>query len=251
MTAVTARSTAPTPAALLRGRPRSGVGLGHGFVDAEGYVLALTGLGAPRLPNGLELAHPVAVAAGARALVGQGALRLEEVPDVEVRPGPRWDPRPHVRFVPVVSPALEPACLGLVGWGPGLTPLGDDLLCGYLAALALLGAPVPAGWLPPPGATTTLSRTLLRHARRGQLPEPAHSMTRDGDLAPLLSWGHTSGKALLLGFACAARQLRCVPGRPSATVDGTQASAIELPLPSGTRRFEVSVCAIGAARTPR
>ncbi len=248
MSVVTARSAAPTPAALLRGRPRSGVGLGHGFFDAEGYVLALTGLGAPRLPNGLELAHDVVADAGARVRAGRGALRFEDAADLEVRPGPRWDPRPAVRFVPVTSPALEPSCLSLVGWGPGLTPLGDDLLCGYLAGLALLGVPAPSTWLPPSGATTTLSHTLLRHARRGQLCEPAHAMMGDGDLAPLLSWGHTSGRALLLGFACAARELCGVQGRWSSAKPGDSASTIELSLPSGTRCFDVSMCAVGPAQ---
>jgi hypothetical protein len=48
--------------------------------------------------------------------------------------------------------------------------------------------------------TTRLSATLLRHAARGELPEPAHAYLARGSVTELLGWGQTSGKMLLEGL---------------------------------------------------
>jgi hypothetical protein len=65
------------------------------------------------------------------------------------------------------------AVRGLVGLGPGLTPAGDDVVCGALAALFAAGASVPRDQLAAAaneqaGATTTLSGQLLRCAAAGE-----------------------------------------------------------------------------------
>jgi hypothetical protein len=112
----------------------------------------------------------------------------------------------------------------LAGLGPGLTPSGDDLLAGFVAAWTLLGAAlglgaaarerVPAAVLA--GAesrASALGRAWLRHASRGELLEP---MTRlvaamlapePGDLEAAtrgaLAVGASSGTDWMVGFLLA------------------------------------------------
>jgi hypothetical protein len=120
---------------------------------------------------------------------------------------------------------LGPPAVRLVGRGPGLTPLGDDVLVGALATLRALGVPA-ADRLDAAiheSQTTVLSTALLRHAARGEcVPELVAVLTgaRDGRSDPLdalLAVGHSSGTgmahgvlavlsaALLKGSACAPR----------------------------------------------
>jgi hypothetical protein len=90
------------------------------------------------------------------------------------------------------------------GAGPGLTPAGDDVLAGYIAALVLYrGERGTAAATAERAAARTgsLAATLLRHAARGELPEPAHRLLDDSDPAPLLAFGHSSGPCLMLGLA--------------------------------------------------
>jgi hypothetical protein len=105
---------------------------------------------------------------------------------------------------------LAPA---LVGAGPGLTPLGDDVLCGWLATHRAAGCPSPAtddvldlllGSSRP--ATTLLSATLLDCARHGEvLPELGSWLSALGTphegarLARLQAIGATSGAGLAEG----------------------------------------------------
>jgi Protein of unknown function (DUF2877) len=104
----------------------------------------------------------------------------------------------------------------LVGAGPGLTPSGDDVLCGVLLALAGVGDPAPLALL---GATvqelwartTWLSASLLDCARRGYAVPSVVTLVRctlSGDLAgaraalgPTLAIGHWSGPDLVAGLA--------------------------------------------------
>lgn len=128
----------------------------------------------------------------------------------------------------------------LIGAGPGLTPTGDDLLAGLLAAVVTL-APVMS--LPAPGgiadgareaaprivadgvreaaprivararyATTAISAELLRHAARGEVAAPAadvlHALTGGRPLSraveALLAVGATSGRDLAHGLLAGA-----------------------------------------------
>ncbi|HEV2016843.1 MAG TPA: DUF2877 domain-containing protein [Gemmatimonadaceae bacterium] len=108
---------------------------------------------------------------------------------------------------------------GLVGRGPGLTPTGDDFLCGVLiggvlfardvveirrAVLARLGQS--------PHATVALSAQLLRRACVGEAAPEIESMGRalcrpDRDFSravrTLLNVGHSSGAALAYGVLAA------------------------------------------------
>jgi hypothetical protein len=101
----------------------------------------------------------------------------------------------------------------LIGRGPGLTPLGDDVLAGWLATRAAGGRPdaaVADAVLRRAGATTLLSATLLDCAARGEvLPQLGAWLadpTADATDA-LLAVGATSGAGLLAGAALALASL--------------------------------------------
>lgn len=203
-TTVFAASTSAPVIGLLSGGERSGVSLGRGYLLFDDVVLALTPRGAPRMPNGIEC--DVEPPAGTAARIVAGAL---EVGTMRILPGPPWDPVPSTRVRPRSRVAYVPDPERLGGRGPGLTPAGDDLLAGYAAGLVLFhGKAADARAIASVAAvrTTTLSATLLRHAARGELPEPAHALLERGDARPLLAWGGTSGRYLMLGLALAAER---------------------------------------------
>lgn len=204
MIVLRARSMSLAVMTLLDRPERDGVGLGHDYVDFGGYVVALTRPGGPRMPNGIETeAH---VARGARCSIGGGRL---DAGDTVVLAGPGWDPVPRPRVILRTDSVLVPDPLVFGGRGDGLTPAGDDLLAGYAAGLVLFhGRRAEAFAIADVAArrTTALSATLLRHAGRGELPEPAHALLEDGDPGPLLRFGHTSGRAVLFGLALAAQR---------------------------------------------
>ncbi|TDQ53817.1 DUF2877 domain-containing protein [Actinorugispora endophytica] len=106
----------------------------------------------------------------------------------------------------------------LVGFGPGLTPSGDDALCGLLLAARHLGNTVRRTPLAlavasrAPGATTSLSAALLDHAARGDACPQAvgllDALAGHAPVAPALdalrAVGHTSGTDLALGVLAGA-----------------------------------------------
>ena len=115
----------------------------------------------------------------------------------------------------------------LLGLGPGLTPAGDDVLCGLLLGLRATGREADRARLEARvgavlGRTTALSATLLTQAAAGYAVPPVvdllHAWHRPtataDDLAELVdevaSVGHTSGRALLLGLRTA-----LAPHRPA------------------------------------
>lgn len=113
------------------------------------------------------------------------------------------------------DPGAVPA---LLGRGSGLTPLGDDVLCGWLATADLdnTGAATVADEVDRLAATrtTALSAALLDCARHGEvLPQferlvsaldrpdgdPAVAQECDAAVTDLVRVGHTSGAGLALG----------------------------------------------------
>jgi hypothetical protein len=103
----------------------------------------------------------------------------------------------------------------LLGLGPGLTPSGDDVLCGTMIALRAIGRPHAAEALAKAAlreadaATTALSRAFLEAGAGGQGAEALHVLlvavlsgqtdqldTLVGDVARI---GHTSGWDALVG----------------------------------------------------
>ena len=125
----------------------------------------------------------------------------------------------------------EPAPHDLVGLGPGLTPSGDDLLCGALIALHAIGEMTLARDLyavigkAARAATSPLSAAFLKAAAAGQSAEPLHEiivalLANQNVARPLEAVariGHTSGWDALSGailvlriFAATSGQV-CVP----------------------------------------
>lgn len=113
------------------------------------------------------------------------------------------------------------AVAALLGRGPGLTPAGDDLLCGALAGTVLFGRPVEPmrravldQLTARPRATTSLSRQLLLSAVAGHGLAELSSLGRAlcGSDAGVLSEacarlsaiGHSSGAALAAGVLAVA-----------------------------------------------
>jgi hypothetical protein len=110
--------------------------------------------------------------------------------------------------------SLRQAVSGLVGLGAGLTPAGDDFLCGFLAA-ARSGRPALADALGEAvkenlGRTGSVSAFLLRCAIEGFWPAPlvdlaeALALEREAAslsaLGNLCSLGHSSGSDIATGW---------------------------------------------------
>ena len=100
----------------------------------------------------------------------------------------------------------------LLGRGPGLTPVGDDVLAGALVTLRALASPAAdrladAVQAAAPTRTTAVSVAVLHHAARGEctpaLATLLEAVRSGGALRPaadeLLRLGHTSGAGLLWG----------------------------------------------------
>jgi len=106
----------------------------------------------------------------------------------------------------------------LVGRGDGLTPLGDDVLCGWLATTRAAGVATPevdAAVREHAHRTTLLSATLLDCAMHGEvLPEFGAWLSSLGTAdepsraTQLLRVGASSGAGLLAGARLALDQLR-------------------------------------------
>lgn len=183
----------------------------------------------PLFPNGFV---PDAKTAGeASATCGAGAsgpLASTVVArrwwDPAVRVAPLDGSRVH-RFLAGIEPIeLPQAPEAGIGWGPGLTPAGDDVVVGMLVAYRALGADDEAEALAvasADGDTSPFSRSLLDHAARGEAARPVLELLRAlagyGDLGNslirLTGFGATSGYHLIEGVR---RVVAAVPptGRP-------------------------------------
>jgi hypothetical protein len=217
-----------TPLDGLRPGTYGQVGAG---VVAAGPVLA----GAARWWDPVPVLSPVTPEALDHRLDHLDAVRAasERQPGLTPSDGP--GPLTAACATDALADAVEQA-ERIVGLGPGLTPSGDDFLCGLLLALRLLTPcvartppAVPAGgaavrladWI---GAavtsdattrTTALSATLLHCAAAGQASGEAAGVLRaltcpggqDLTVATrrLLATGHTSGADLAWGLAAGAR----------------------------------------------
>lgn len=220
-------------------------------------VLGVVSASAAAVPCGLHTTVsplPAEVTGAQEAVLGDGRIRFGAARGIEVAatrtvdvtvPGlPATDLTslarhlaeraiPHVGSVRAELPASALADLAdgsadcvpaLVGRGSGLTPVGDDVLCGWLAiqhaARADATAITDAVRRIAPLATTALSATLLGCAARGEvLPQFRHLVLTlidpsrknrtdlDASVAALARVGHTSGAGLLLGATTALHHL--------------------------------------------
>lgn len=186
--------------------------------DGRETCVGVLGADAVPVPCGLRSRLP-ALAVGTAAVHG-GVLHLDDEPVVVRRlvdtrvPARSPLPRTGLRPTPGLPAEVTPdAVAGLVGRGEGLTPLGDDVLCGWLALHRAAGVATPevdAAVLAHLHRTTLLSAELLRCALRGEVvPQFAALVTALGTLAEpaaraaLTAVGHTSGAAMVHGAALA------------------------------------------------
>jgi len=129
---VIAVSTSRALLAVIAGPELAGTAAGRGYLEFGDLVVVLTPPGGPRMPNGVETA--VRAAPGTPVRIGLGRLLLGSL---ELLPGVTWDPVPEVRHRPSAAHQPVPDPDRLAGRGPGLTPAGDDILCGYVAGIFL------------------------------------------------------------------------------------------------------------------
>ena len=228
------------------------------YVAVAGWCVGVLAAGAARVPCGLRLAgstdlprvlglsdrflhedvvwaDPAAYVSGGTLHVGSSALSISRIVETYV---------PRIRHevvlqkaTPVTVQATPPATVAgfadshltgrridaataeaLLGRGEGLTPLGDDMLAGWLALHRAAGVPTPAVdevVRTARARTTLLSATLLDCALHGEvLPEYADWLRSVGTpdeparVRALHSIGATSGAGLHLGATLALDSLR-------------------------------------------
>jgi hypothetical protein len=205
----------PTAARIARGSPGFGRSVHHGddvVVKAHSITLGVRRIRVVRrwVPARVEVVPGAAASPEATTLLTDAAscdhAQLQRVKALISAVG---QPDPNRAAAAVDS---------LVGFGPGLTPAGDDALCGVLLTLHALGATRKIDWLrqlltPRLARTTCLSASLLRAAAAGYaVPEVARLITQavepqpspcqlHVDLASVLTIGHTSGHAIVAGIA--------------------------------------------------
>jgi len=170
--------------------------------------LAALGAGPGYLRAGVLHLSGVPVVIGRLREVGVPALRL-----------PQTAPKPEP-----VAPLDAETVTGLVGAGDGLTPRGDDVLCGWLALHRAGGVATPTideAVRKRMQHTTLLSATMLDCALHGEvLPQVAAYVLAIGTPAEavaerdLLAVGHSTGAGLLEGARWAAAEMYASVGPP-------------------------------------
>jgi hypothetical protein len=175
-----------------------------------GYVVTLTAPAAPRMPNGIECR--VGVAPAARVAIGRGRLTIGHI---DVFPGPPWNPVPSFDEAGTLPPGPEPIAGALGAWLAAGSPGYDALLAGYLAGLVLLHGNRKRAEVILARAlehAEPLNATLLRHAARGEVPEPIHQLLATHDASRLIA-SSPSGMVWLRGLVSAG-----LPLEPAALV---------------------------------
>jgi Protein of unknown function (DUF2877) len=182
--------------------------------DPEHPALCLADRYAVRVPCAVLVDRLPGTPVGRRGLAGAGTVSL---PAFEGRVARWWRAsRPAVpdpgRLRATLSarvPAPGPLTVeDLLGRGPGLTPLGDDILMGALVTLRALGAQAFQPFARTvrtlaPRRTTFVSTVLLHHATRGECVPELAAVLHGGPVDPLLGVGHTSGTGLARGVLAA------------------------------------------------
>jgi hypothetical protein len=217
-------AASPRVADLLAAAPDGPLEVVHRGPDAVYVPLAGSAVGvlsraAVPVPCGLR--SRLAVVPDGPARVERGVLHVGGVPF------------PVARLVDVRVPRIDPGLVAadtlgaadvdaLVGRGPGLTPYGDDVLCGWLAvhrAARVKTDPVDRRVRERAGRTTLLSATLLDCAARGEVVPAfatwlaALGTAREAAAADaVLAVGASSGAGLLEGAGLALGRLASLSG---------------------------------------
>ncbi len=167
------------------------------YVEVAGRCVGVVGTRATAVPCALRSTLdrlPDVV----RASVRGGVLHLDDAPVVVGRLVDVGVPRLPLRGRPG---AVDVAAL--VGRGDGLTPYGDDVLCGWLAVTRGAGIDTPEVDLQVrslAATTTLLSATLLECAMAGEVvPEFAAWLAGTGSVEAVERIGHSSGRGLVEG----------------------------------------------------
>lgn len=175
-------------------------------VDGTDRVLPVLTADALLLPTGWRLPT--------RAPHDWGVIAGDHVPAGRFEPVRTWRPARVARRRP--DRVLLPGLTGRIGRGPGLTPEGDDEVCGALLVAYAAGDDTLARAVAPLlGRTTSISAELLRAASEGyavpQLVAYVDALLagRPTDLleAEVAAIGHTSGSALIRGVRAACSTL--------------------------------------------
>ena len=173
-------------AAVLYGAARKGTVLSRHDILFGDYVVTLTTPRSPRMPNGIECR--ATAAARGRASIGRGKLTLGRI---EISPGLPWDPVPAFPALQSLPAGPEPQAGGLASWIAAAGETADEsLVAGYVAGLVLLHGQWKRAERIALRAAQRLSpihATLLRHAARGEVPEPVHDLLVMRDPGPLLA----------------------------------------------------------------
>ena len=167
------------------------------YVDVGGWCVGVVGTRATAVPCALRTALGV-LPDVSRVSMRSGVLHLGD------------EPLMVGRLVDVTVPRLRLAgtpgpvdVASLVGRGDGLTPYGDDVLCGWLAVVRAAGITTPevdAAVRELAGTTTLLSATLLDCAMAGEaVPEFVAWLAGTGPVEDVERIGHTSGRGLVEG----------------------------------------------------
>ncbi len=200
------------------------------YVDLGGWCVGVVDQHAAQVPCalGARTGDLATLAAGSAYLRG-GVLHLSGVPlvigrlrRVEV---PTLCATDAAHPPEPVAPLDPETVSSLVGAGDGLTPRGDDVLCGWLALHRAAGVPTPlvdeAVRMRMQG-TTLLSATLLDCALHGEvLPQFAAYVgalgtpAQAGAESDLLAVGHSTGAGLLEGARWAAAEMHSAIGEPA------------------------------------
>ncbi len=97
----------------------------------------------------------------------------------------------EVEFRKILSLMMKKRYEEIVGLGPGLTPLGDDILSGMIVA----------GYKPDFSfRTNDISRQQLVHAEKGLVPLPVKMFLETGRDEEILKMGATSGAGWAFGI---------------------------------------------------
>ncbi|TNM40416.1 DUF2877 domain-containing protein [Nocardioides albidus] len=219
------------------------------YAELPTGVVGVLARGAVHVPCAIATTLPdlPEVAVGDPAVVGDGLLRigplrvavtrlvsfavprlasapaLDELLLADLSPARDQLPADALDLLAAGDPGAVPI---LVGRGDGLTPVGDDVLAGWLVATRAHGGDPSAvaaaveARLP---RTTSLSAALLRHAVAGEAIAPFRAALATGDadaVAALLAVGHTSGAGMLLGA-------RLAPTSSTASTHSTSHQALE------------------------
>jgi len=232
----------PRVAAWLRAAPDGRATVLHAcadvvHLDVAGRCVSVSASHVPGLPTTLRTNLAAVSSDGGRSpYVGGGTLhwggrvlvigRLVDVRAPRFGEGvPKASPAavkgtPRSRaagLVPLPQEVTADTVPLLVGAGAGLTPLGDDVLVGWLAAHRAAGVPTPAvdtALRRCLDRTTLLSATLLACALAGEVADPLrHHLAALGThrepatRAALAGWGASSGCGLAHGVDLALADL--------------------------------------------